>query len=72
MIPGNRPEDVAWEVAYEWALDQYAGTDFTLNELKRAVLIGIAAVKAEREVVSALLEEARADERMIAKAEGRG
>lgn len=44
-IPGNRAEDAAWEAFLEWANDEML--HLTIEEAERAVLIGVAAIKAE-------------------------
>lgn len=60
MIPGNRPEDTEWEEFGEWALEQFV--DLSSAEARRAVVAGIAAVKAEREYVKILINDILADQ----------
>lgn len=62
MLPGNRPEDEAWEKFYEWAIEQLMTLD--LDDARRAVKVGIAGVQAEQQEISRMLHEARKDERM--------
>lgn len=69
MIPGNRPEDAAWEAAEEWALEKLSEANLSLDEYRRAILIGIAAVVAERDEIEAIIKDVRADERMVAEME---
>lgn len=64
MLPGNRPEDLAWERAWEWADEMVINhSDLSVEEFRRAILIGIAAVVAEREEVKKLIESFVALER---------
>lgn len=67
MIPGNRPNDLEWERAWEWADQVVNETNLTVQEFQRAVLVGIAGVKAERDIIRALVidvaAEARAEEK---------
>ena len=67
MIPGNRPEDLAYEAAWEWVEEQLK--DLSLDELRRAVLIGKAAVEAERQILIALQKEWQLEGRMAEAAE---
>jgi hypothetical protein len=69
MIPGNRPEDRAFDEATEWGIDQFVGAGFDGADIRRAVKIGIAAIKAEESDVADLLQEARHDERMLCNSE---
>jgi len=69
MLPGNRPEDITWESAIEQACDELCESDLTAEEVRRAVKIGIAAVKAEREDLKVEFEEIRKDERMVCEGE---
>ena len=59
-IPGNRPEDMAWEDFSIWATDELADpkNGLTIAEAGRAVLIGIAAVKADRDIIQNQIREA--------------
>lgn len=57
-LPGNRPEDAAWEAAEEWALEELSKACLSLSEYRRAVLIGIAAVNAERKEINEAVNEA--------------
>lgn len=56
-IPGNRAEDLAWESALVEACDRLADSGLTIEEVRRAVEIGIAAVDAERSLVNAMLKK---------------
>jgi hypothetical protein len=57
MIPGNRPEDHEYDDALIDATDAFSQTDLSPNEIRRAVKIGIAAIKAEREDIADLMED---------------
>jgi hypothetical protein len=63
MLPGNMPEDAAWEKFCDWALEQLATLD--TEDAYRAVKIGIAGVQAEQQDIARMLREARNDERMV-------
>lgn len=60
-IPGNRPEDGEREAMEEWAIQELIDSDLTVDECSRAIKIGIAAIKAEREDVKNLVNDAIAD-----------
>jgi hypothetical protein len=62
-IPGNGPEDGAAEAAADWAIEQLTEAKLNPGEFRRAVLVGIAAVLAEREIFNYELAEARGIER---------
>ena len=68
-IPGNRPEDFAWEAFMEWADEKFG--ELCIEEARRAVLIGIAAVKAERTEVNEFVKDCVADA-LLAESEGPG
>ena len=72
MIPGNRPEDEAWEAAIDWAIAKFDDEKLSLDELRRAILIGVAAVKAEREAVEEYVKERIADEFLVRDMEKQG
>lgn len=59
MLPGNTKAERDWDALADWALDQLAGLD--LRDARRAVLIGIAAVKADADVVREIVNDAAAD-----------
>jgi len=50
-IPGNRPEDGTWEEAWDWACARIDQEGLTPEEFRRAILVGVAAIKAEQEAV---------------------
>jgi hypothetical protein len=60
MVDGKCAE---WEVAEGWALEQLLNLK-DVDEVYRAINIGIAAVQTERPDIEKLLRDARADERM--------
>lgn len=60
-IPGNRPEDEAWERVVDWFIEYSSETDLTPEEIKRAVLMGIAAVKAEAKIIGNMINAAYYD-----------
>lgn len=62
MVSGNRPEDCEREAAEEWCSDELFGSDLDSEEIKRAVIIGIAGVKAQRDSLALLIEAAVDDE----------
>lgn len=55
MLPGNRPEDAAREHVEDWALDWLI--DYDNDEVRRIILIGSAAITAEREEIKKLIDE---------------
>ena len=62
MIPGNRPEDMAWEAAEEWAMDYLNDAKLSIEEYRRAILVGVAAIIAEREAIDEYVENRIADD----------
>lgn len=48
MLPGNRPEDAEWDTFAEWSFDQYIDSGLDVDDCKKAVLLGIKAVKARK------------------------
>jgi len=64
-IPGNRPEDIASEEAFEWAMDHFTEMGLDTMEVRRAATIGAAAVIAERKLVQETVNDAVADARMV-------
>lgn len=66
-IPGNRPMDLKWEGFEEWALDKLCA--LPIDEAERAVLIGLAAVEAERAKIRDLVRDAAADAAAAVRAE---
>lgn len=69
-IPGNRPEDSKREQCEEWVLDALA--HLTEDEVRRAVLMGIAALKAERFEIDTLIRKAVDEEQMVTGIEEKG
>ena len=61
-IPGNRPEDGLWEAFTDWAVEQLCNSGLTIEESRRAVIVGIAAVKAEREAIETQIKDRLANE----------
>ena len=55
MLPGNRPEDLQWDEVLEWAANELSESGLDPDEVQRAVVIGIAAVQAERKFVDLLV-----------------
>lgn len=70
MIPGNRPEDIAYEQVWEWAEQQFM--DFRPEEIRRAILMGKAAVLAEGEEIGKLCQEWRDEGKLDAYEEMQG
>ncbi|MFA4972952.1 MAG: hypothetical protein WC683_10080 [bacterium] len=68
MLPGNRPEDGAREALEEWALLELCS--LKSDEFKRAILIGKAAIEAERDEIDLLVDNAIHDERESLEMEG--
>lgn len=62
MLPGNRPEDLAWERFWDYAQDRLSTLD--ISEAYMALDIGTASIAAIRSNISSLIEEARQDERI--------
>lgn len=60
-IPGNRPEDMAWEEIDVWATERFAEAGLSLEEYQRAVMAGIAAVKAQRALLADEFKDAAAE-----------
>ena len=54
-IPGNRPEDIAYEAFWTWVEEHLQ--DLSAEECRRAVLIGKAAILAERDAVEEMWRE---------------
>jgi hypothetical protein len=61
-IPGNRPEDLGWEMFEEWGFEEFRKSGLDPDECRRAVLIGIAGVKAEKEMLKGEIESRVLDE----------
>jgi len=61
-IPGNTREDAEWEAFLDWAYDQLSNLPVT--EGRRAVLMGIAAVNAERDEIRTAVAERVIEERL--------
>lgn len=45
MIPGNRQEDMDWDIFLEWAYDQFEESDLSVEDCRAAVKAGIEMVQ---------------------------
>jgi len=66
QIPGNRPEEALYEAAWEWAEEQLR--ELSLQDFKRAILIGKAAVAAEESVIKEMLKDQRSEGYFLSEA----
>lgn len=71
-ITGHYGEDqfeAAWEEMLDWVCEQFDASKFSMSEVRRAVVIGIAAVKAEHDLVNGAVQEAVYEEKLAAQIE---
>lgn len=55
MIPGNRPEDFEWDALLDWAYDYFLQNNCSPTYAKRAILVGMAGIKAEHDEIESII-----------------
>lgn len=63
MLSGNRPEDIERKQIEDWALDWLI--DYDNDKVRRIILIGSAAISAEREEIKRLIDERVKESRLF-------
>lgn len=56
-IPGNRPEDIAWDEFMDYVLDELQSYD--IEDAYRIIKIGKAAIEAEKDHIKRMLQNER-------------
>ena len=66
MLPGNTPEDIAWDQWWEWTWNYVVNDNkLDVDEARRAIVVGVAAVIAERGEIADICRAAEHEGRML-------